>query len=1177
MLCVSLAVVALQATAAHAQLELTVEANPDPAAPGETVQVAVTVANSGGVNLDDVSVQLPVPSGVSGFFTSLTTGGGECPGICGDGDTVTWTFGTLEPGEGTTVTAPFEVVTSSPPASLVISAFGFQGLVEEANDQVTVPVVADPTLDLALAERNDPVPSLGPLAYDLSYGNRDDATALGVGLTLTLPVGATFVSASDGGTESLGVVSWSLGDLPPGAGGQVHVTASAPSAVDGSLLTATAEIANADSARAMAVTRVDSSPTLRVGVEANPDPAYPGEHQEALVTVTNPSLTVVEGVFLKIRQPDGVRLFLSGDVSGNGGCSSGQCNPGDLAEWSIGALAPGEGATISLPVTSVDPIDDGTVLFFDPLVEQEFPDTTRQLHASTRAAIVIETSPALDVAFGEDRDPVLPGEQLTYTLDFANRGPIDTTGVVPSLTLPQNASFVSASDGGVHAGGVVTWPARDVDVERGGRVHAVAVVDVAAAGGDFVEAHAKVVDGLQNEMRGRALTRVADEPVLAITVELNPGPIAPDENGNALITVTNQSGEVQEDLFALMRLPWEIQSFFEDPVSGDFSCGLCQQGELGRWTIPILEADEGVSFALPLAPFGSLVSEVTTLETAAGQVLIDDTDRPLATHRASVRVQTDRDLDLALFEDADPVAPAGTLQYTLVYGNRGLVSATSSELTLWTPAGTSFVSATGGGTESAGAVTWDLGDLPAGSGGSVQATVAVPAGASNGDLLAASAWLRDSGSGRGEARAEARTRVQAAADLDVSIVSAPDPAALDDDLDIAFTVTNTSGGPLDDVLLIVRIPDEFDEIGPTQITGGGDCAGLCRPPEFVQWPLGTLQAAESRLVRILPSIFGNDFVEGPPEGTVVRLEALVGAAGVPDVGRRHAFLIAAPPGFCGDGQIDPGEQCDDGNNVSGDGCDAMCVNEGDPVCGDNILQAGEQCDDGNNVPGDGCDAQCQLEPGGPLCGNGEIDPGEECDDGNNTPGDGCDEACLDEVVPACGDGILQAGEECDDGNNTPGDGCNGICEEEIELLVGDTKLGIKLNFKKTGKDSVKLKIKNLQLAETFTGDGQTVTVDVGGAAFDAPLGPKGKYKSPDKRDSLKMKQSKKDGSWKLSAKRKKGDFAAAFAGEGLLDEDNGKPGKAVSVDVDLDAGGTIYRRTESLSYRSKAGKKGSAK
>lgn len=42
-----------------------------------------------------------------------------------------------------------------------------------------------------------------------------------------------------------------------------------------------------------------------------------------------------------------------------------------------------------------------------------------------------------------------------------------------------------------------------------------------------------------------------------------------------------------------------------------------------------------------------------------------------------------------------------------------------------------------------------------------------------------------------------------------------------------------------------------------------------------------------------------------------------------------------------------------------------------PGCGDNQISANEQCDDGNTVAGDGCDAVCQLEP---LAGN-DVCPG----------------------------------------------------------------------------------------------------------------------------------------------------------------------------------------------------------
>lgn len=128
--------------------------------------------------------------------------------------------------------------------------------------------------------------------------------------------------------------------------------------------------------------------------------------------------------------------------------------------------------------------------------------------------------------------------------------------------------------------------------------------------------------------------------------------------------------------------------------------------------------------------------------------------------------------------------------------------------------------------------------------------------------------------------------------------------------------------------------------------------------------------------------------------------------------------------FCGDGVLTvPDEQCDDGNNIDGDGCSAICTIE--PMCGDGVVNPGEACDDGNNMNGDGCSASCTIEA---YCGDGILNEGEMCDDGNNIDGDGCSSECT--VEPYCGDGKLDPGEMCDDGNTANGDGCSALCEVE---------------------------------------------------------------------------------------------------------------------------------------------------
>ena len=191
---------------------------------------------------------------------------------------------------------------------------------------------------------------------------------------------------------------------------------------------------------------------------------------------------------------------------------------------------------------------------------------------------------------------------------------------------------------------------------------------------------------------------------------------------------------------------------------------------------------------------------------------------------------------------------------------------------------------------------------------------------------------------------------------------------------------------------------------------------------------------------------------------------------------------------CSDGIMAYGEECDDGNSLDGDGCSSRCtLEEGfrcttvknglttcdtpKGYCGDGIVQTGETCDDGNNIDGDGCSAACAIEPnfkcpvnpGGAcedandLCGNGTVDKDtdykiwEECDLGKdesgnskNVAGSGCNQCRVEQgyhcgiientyqcVAGKCRDGYRDVGEECDDGNKVPNDGCSPSCKREL--------------------------------------------------------------------------------------------------------------------------------------------------
>ncbi|HSN84642.1 MAG TPA: PQQ-dependent sugar dehydrogenase, partial [Polyangiales bacterium] len=129
--------------------------------------------------------------------------------------------------------------------------------------------------------------------------------------------------------------------------------------------------------------------------------------------------------------------------------------------------------------------------------------------------------------------------------------------------------------------------------------------------------------------------------------------------------------------------------------------------------------------------------------------------------------------------------------------------------------------------------------------------------------------------------------------------------------------------------------------------------------------------------------------------------------------------------FCGDGALNAGEECDDGNNTAGDGCAPDCTIEPVAVCGDGIVTAPETCEPpGTEV----CDGFCQVRV--QVCGDGFVTAPETCE----PPGtDTCNDSCTARTQ-VCGDGFLTAPETCEDGNTVSGDGCSSTCQLEGVLL-----------------------------------------------------------------------------------------------------------------------------------------------
>lgn len=233
--------------------------------------------------------------------------------------------------------------------------------------------------------------------------------------------------------------------------------------------------AQSGSAWDMGVDEFSSGTTvdMKISKTDSPDPVVAGNNITYTISYSNASTTSATGVVITDTVPANTSF-----VSANNGGAVGA----GVVTWDLGTVVGGGAGTVQLVVAVTSPLANGTIILNQYSISSAEQGTVTGLAAST----TVTSSPFLVLGKSDTPDPVVAGSNILYTISYSNTGTAGATGVVITDTVPVNTTFVSATNGGIQSGGVVTWTVGPVNAGAAGTVSMTVQVGGGVANGTTI-------------------------------------------------------------------------------------------------------------------------------------------------------------------------------------------------------------------------------------------------------------------------------------------------------------------------------------------------------------------------------------------------------------------------------------------------------------------------------------------------------------------------------------------------------------------------------------------------------------------------------------------------------------------------------------------------------------------
>jgi uncharacterized repeat protein (TIGR01451 family) len=433
-----------------------------------------------------------------------------------------------------------------------------------------------------------------------------------------------------------------------------------------------------------------------------------------------------------------------------------------------------------------------------------YTSVTVSLSSVSNGRIVKLGAVDLSLAINDSPDPVAPGSALIYLLNILNTGNVTANSVEVVHTLPDHASFVSATaeqgacshvpgNGGL--GGTVSCAVGTLAGNAGTTINVVvSPTDSGSYTSSASVTSAEPDSSLSNNTATASTTvgTISSAADLAISVSDSPDPVALGGNLTYAVTVTNNSAATVTGVTVSDTLPVGVVF-----VSASSAQGVCSE-TLGAVTcsLGIMGGNASTTASIVVSPAvtGALSNSLT--------VAAAESDPNSANNTALTSTSVIALADLALTQSAtpNPATVDANLTFDLVVSNSGPTGASSVLVSDSLPAAVSFVSTSvtqGNCTQSGGVVNCSLGSLASGAGASVSIVVMpTVAGVTLSNTASISAAETDPNPGNNNATNSVPVTGGISNNVDLGleqIIDSPDPVIVGETLTYTVRLYNNSG------------------------------------------------------------------------------------------------------------------------------------------------------------------------------------------------------------------------------------------------------------------------------------------------------------------------------------------------------------------------------------------------